>query len=76
MCSQSSSPSSPTFCSEGPYVSNAIRVKNLTKTYRIYPSSIDRALSPFRKSDNARKFSALKNVTADFPEGEVIAILG
>jgi teichoic acid transport system ATP-binding protein len=57
-------------------VANAISVKNLTKTYKIYPSSIDRALAPFRKQDNAKKFSALKNVTVDFPEGEVIAILG
>ena len=57
-------------------MANAISIRDLTKTYKIYPSSIDRALSPFRKSDNARKFSALKNVTADFPEGEVIAILG
>ena len=57
-------------------MANAISVKNLTKTYKIYPSSIDRALSPFRKQDNAKKFSALKNVTVDFPEGEVVAILG
>ena len=57
-------------------MANAISVRDLTKTYKIYPSSIDRALSPFRKADNAKKFSALKNVTVDFPEGEVIAILG
>ena len=57
-------------------MANAVSVRNLTKTYKIYPSSIDRALAPFRKEDNARKFSALKNVTVDFPEGEVIAILG
>ncbi|HET6351769.1 MAG TPA: ABC transporter ATP-binding protein [Coriobacteriia bacterium] len=55
---------------------NAIRVKKLTKTYRIYSSSVDRALAPFRKKDNARKFTALKNVDIDFPEGEVVAILG
>ena len=57
-------------------MANAISVKNLTKTYKIYPSSIQRALSPFRKNDNATKFSALKNVSIDFPQGEVIAILG
>jgi teichoic acid transport system ATP-binding protein len=57
-------------------VANAISVRKLTKTYKIYPSSIDRALSPFRKSDNSKKFSALKNVSVDFPLGEVIAILG
>jgi teichoic acid transport system ATP-binding protein len=57
-------------------VANAITVRNLTKTYKIYPSSIDRALAPFRRNDNAKKFVALKNVTMDFPKGEVIAILG
>ena len=57
-------------------MSNAIRVKNLTKTYKIYPSSVARALAPFRKDDHARKFTALKNVTIDFPKGEVVAILG
>jgi teichoic acid transport system ATP-binding protein len=57
-------------------VSNAIRVKNLTKTYKIYPSSVSRALAPFRRDDGSKKFTALKNVTMDFPKGEVIAILG
>lgn len=57
-------------------MSNAIRVKNLTKTYKIYPSSIARALAPFRRNAASKKFTALKNVTMDFPKGEVIAILG
>ena len=57
-------------------MSNAITVTNLTKTYKIYPSSIARALAPFRKESDAKKFTALKNVTLDFPKGEVIAILG
>ncbi|NTU71142.1 MAG: ABC transporter ATP-binding protein [Coriobacteriia bacterium] len=55
---------------------NAIRVKNLTKTYRIYSSSISRALAPFRRDDDSKKFTALKNVSIDFPKGEVVAILG
>lgn len=55
---------------------NAIRVKNLTKTYKIYDSSLQRALEPFRRKSRARDFSALKNVTLDFPKGEAIAILG
>jgi teichoic acid transport system ATP-binding protein len=61
---------------EGAHVDCAIRVKNLTKTYKIYPSSLARALAPFSRSDNAKRFTALKNVTLDFPKGEVIAILG
>jgi len=57
-------------------VSNAVSVRHLTKTYKIFPSSIDRARSPFRKNDNSRKFTALSDVSVDFPVGEVIAILG
>jgi teichoic acid transport system ATP-binding protein len=57
-------------------LSNAICVKNLTKTYKIYPSSIDRALSPFRKHDKSKLFTALKDITVDIPRGEVVAILG
>ena len=35
-----------------------------------------RALAPFKRNDNCEKFTALKNVNLDFPNGEVIAILG
>ena len=54
----------------------AVRVSNLTKSYKIYDSSLDRALAPFRRKDRARRFNALTKVTVDFPRGEVIAILG
>jgi teichoic acid transport system ATP-binding protein len=57
-------------------LSSAISVKNLTKTYKIYPSSLSRAIAPFSKTDRSKKFTALKDVTIDFPKGEVIAILG
>jgi teichoic acid transport system ATP-binding protein len=54
----------------------AIRVENLTKSYRIYSSPLERALQPFRRTDRSREFTALDNLTLDFPKGEVIAILG
>ena len=54
----------------------AVRVTHLTKSYKIYSSSLDRALAPFRRKDTAKRFDALKDVTVDFPAGEVIAILG
>ncbi len=54
----------------------AVRVSGLTKSYKIYDSSLDRALAPFRHRDRARRFNALTDVTVDFPRGEVIAILG
>ncbi|MBN2405288.1 MAG: ABC transporter ATP-binding protein [Coriobacteriia bacterium] len=55
---------------------NAVRVSGLTKTYRLYESSIDRALDVFRRTDRSRKFTALNNINLDFPAGEVVAILG
>lgn len=61
---------------EGPKVSNAICVKDLTKTYKIYPSSISRALAPFQRNDGSKKFTALKKVSVEFHTGEVYAILG
>lgn len=54
----------------------AVRVSGMTKSYKIYDSSLDRALAPFRTKDRAKRFSALKDVSVDFPRGEVIAILG
>jgi teichoic acid transport system ATP-binding protein len=54
----------------------AVRVKNLTKTYKIYDSSVERALEPLRRKSRARLFTALDKVTLEFPRGEVVAILG
>jgi len=54
----------------------AVRVSGLTKSYKIYDSSLDRALAPFRRKDHAKRFNALTDVTVDFPRGEVIGILG
>ncbi len=54
----------------------AVRVKDLTKTYKIFDSSVERALEPLRRKSRARHFTALKDVTLDFPRGEVVAILG
>ena len=54
----------------------AVSIKGLTKSYKIYPTSFERALAPFRKHDSAKRFVALNDFTLDFPEGEAIAILG
>jgi teichoic acid transport system ATP-binding protein len=54
----------------------AVRVENLRKTYRLYPASVERALDAFRRKRTGRTFTALKDVTAEFPTGEVIAVLG
>lgn len=57
-------------------MSYAIRIKNLTKTYKIYSSPRERALDAFRKKHRGQEFSALRNLTVDIPVGEVVAILG
>jgi len=54
----------------------AVCIKHLTKSYKIYTSSIERALAPFRRTDTAQKFVALQDFTLDFPAGEAIAVLG
>jgi teichoic acid transport system ATP-binding protein len=55
---------------------NAIEVRDVTKTYRIYDSSLARAADAFRRRPTGRTFMALDGVSLDFPKGEVIAIVG
>ncbi|MCL2882212.1 MAG: ABC transporter ATP-binding protein [Coriobacteriia bacterium] len=54
----------------------AVRLSHLTKSYKIYDSSLERALDLFRSTSNTKRFVALKDISADFPQGEAIAILG
>lgn len=54
----------------------AIRVKDLSKVYRTYPSSLARTLAPFRRTQTGGRFAALTDISVDFRKGEVIAILG
>lgn len=54
----------------------AVRVNHLTKTYKIYDSSIDRALDAFRRGGKSQRFTALDDIHIDVPKGEVLAILG
>ena len=57
-------------------MATAISIKNLTKAYKIYSSSLAQAMAAFRKKDTSKKFVALDDLSVDFPRGEVIAILG
>jgi teichoic acid transport system ATP-binding protein len=54
----------------------AVRIAGLTKTYKLFGSPRQRALDVFRRESRARPFTALDDITVDFPEGEVVAILG
>jgi len=54
----------------------AVRVSDLTKTYKLYSSPRQRALDVFRRTSRAELFTALEHIDVEFPEGEVIAILG
>jgi len=57
-------------------MTTAVSIKHLTKSYKIYESAFDRTIAPFKRTDTARRFVALKDLTLDFPQGESIAILG
>jgi len=54
----------------------AVSLSHLTKSYKIYDSSLERALDLFRSTTDVKRFVALKDVSVDFPQGEAIAILG
>ncbi len=57
---------------------SAIKVQNLTKTYRLYKEPTDRlkeALNPFKKSYHS-DFHALKNVSFEIKKGKTIGIIG
>ena len=56
----------------------AIKVQNLTKTYKLYKQPIDRlkeALHPFKKKYHD-DFYALKNVSFEIKKGQTVGIIG
>lgn len=55
---------------------NAVEVRDICKTYKIYPSQHARALDSLGIHRKHKLFEALKGVTLDFEEGQVHAILG
>lgn len=55
-----------------------IKVKNLTKTYKIFNKPVDRikeALNPFHKR-YSRDFHALQNVSFEVAKGETLGVIG
>jgi len=56
----------------------AIKVQNLTKTYKLYKEPMDRlkeALNPFKNSYH-NDFNALNNVSLEIEKGETVGIIG
>ena len=74
--SRSSSPSSPTSCSEGPQCEQRDLRQEPDEDLQDLPVVDRPRAGAVPRDDNSKKFTALKNVTMDFPKGEVIAILG
>ena len=54
----------------------AVRIKDLTKEYKLYTSPLRRITDAVFNSKHYHKFVALDHVTVDLPKGEVIGILG
>ena len=54
----------------------AIRIKNLTKAYKIYSSPLRRVFDSIFHTKSYNEFIALDDITVDIPKGEVVGILG
>ncbi|ELC8436871.1 ATP-binding cassette domain-containing protein [Clostridium perfringens] len=57
-------------------MSGAIRVKDLTKKYKLYQKRSERLANAFGKEKNIKEFYALKGVSFEISKGECVGIIG
>lgn len=57
-------------------MSVAIRVKDLTKKYKLYQKRSERLANAFGKEKNIKEFYALKRVSFEISKGECVGIIG
>lgn len=57
-------------------MSVAIRVKDLTKKYKLYQKRSERLANAFGKEKNIKEFYALKGVSFEINKGECVGIIG
>ncbi|WP_415337962.1 polysaccharide ABC transporter ATP-binding protein [Clostridium perfringens] len=57
-------------------MSVAIRVKDLTKKYKLYQKRAERLANAFGKEKNIKEFYALKGVSFEISKGECVGIIG
>ncbi|MDZ4991925.1 ATP-binding cassette domain-containing protein [Clostridium perfringens] len=57
-------------------MSVAIRVKDLTKKYKLYQKRAERLANVFGKEKNIKEFYALKGVSFEIGKGECVGIIG
>ncbi|TBX07885.1 polysaccharide ABC transporter ATP-binding protein [Clostridium perfringens] len=57
-------------------MSVAIRVKDLTKKYKLYQKRSERLANAFGKEKNIKEFYALKGVSFEISKGECVGIIG
>ncbi|EGT3616024.1 ATP-binding cassette domain-containing protein [Clostridium perfringens] len=57
-------------------MSVAIRVKDLTKKYKLYQKRAERLANAFGKEKNIKEFYALKGVSFEIGKGECVGIIG
>ena len=65
-----------TWSNDIPEENIAIKIKNLSKMYKIYDKSWYRVLNAFTSKVSYKEFYALKNLNINIPKGETIGILG
>ena len=57
----------------------AVRVKNISKKYKLYDSNVQRlkeALLPFSKRKYYKEFDALRDISFDIRKGDIVGIIG
>ncbi|HAT4124901.1 TPA: ATP-binding cassette domain-containing protein [Clostridium perfringens] len=57
-------------------MSVAIRVKDLTKKYKLYQKRSERLANAFGKEKNIKEFYALKGISFEISKGECVGIIG
>ncbi|MEA2018710.1 MAG: ATP-binding cassette domain-containing protein, partial [Campylobacterota bacterium] len=53
-----------------------LEVKNITKIYKIYKSSLDRLKEVFTNKNYHKEFISNKDISFDLYEGETLGIIG
>jgi teichoic acid transport system ATP-binding protein len=54
----------------------AIKLENISKTYRIYKKPLNRIIDSIFNTKKYKEYHALKNISIEIPKGEAVGVLG